>query len=509
MFFGFAYVQSISKMKSFLTMRRRRKDLLRRMKKIFLFVVCLILAVNLNAFAKSELVIDAADVDEIEENSYGIALLEYSNGITITSDGSTISKANGTLQLTAQISQPLTEESIIWSIESGKNFATIDQNGLLTAVTNGVVVCKAKSTVDESRFAYKTVTIAIKTESQYAHLEMYGVGGCAISGTQNGATKYWGSVSASDYPIGDEFELKAVPKNNKEFLYWSTNDGKIVSYNDTYKFTLGTDLKLRAVCADVSDTKRQIIFRDLSGKILAEGPTTSEITVPSNPYAIGYEFLCWVADGKRYELTAGSKLDGNIVNKNTIFAAGYVKSTVKYDLTAIGADISSGSYCYNDLVSLNHLEPEKNKKFSYWKRDGKIVSYSDTYNFYMGTYSTVVEAVFTDIDEPIAEVPLIAMSEPMIIEGNKISFTAERYLPQQYKLIATGIVLDKSSASVTLETYGAINSMATSTENIGQYTVRKKDVSSGDTWFARGYMIYADGDDIMTIYSDTVSKKMN
>lgn len=468
---------------------------MKNMKKIVFLTICLLFSFVLCV---------SATADNFETETY-----EYTNGISITSPASTITQADATLQLTAVILDALPEESIIWSIESGKNCATIDQNGLLKAVTNGVVVCKAKSTVDESRFAYKTIIISIQTQKQWAKLDLMGVG-CSFKRMVNGEEKTLGAYLVNDFVVGTEFDLEAVAKkSNMEFLYWKGSDGRIISYDPKYKFILGTDMKLTAVYAEIQDESYHVVFRDISGKILAEGPTTSTISVPALSNPVGYEFYCWIADKKQYDFDEKSVFEASSVNKNTIFTAGYVKSSIKYNLTVENADVSTGSYYYNDVVTLNHILPPSDKKFAYWKRDGQIVSYSDTYTFYMGAYDTKIEAVFVDISEPVAEVPIVVMSEPIVTDTNKISFTAERYLPEQYTLVATGIILNNSSANITLDTYGIKNSMSASFKNIGQYTVRKKDVSDGETWYARGYMIYADADNIITVYSDTVSKSLN
>ena len=479
------------------------------MKKIVLIAACFICAMTLNVFAKPDIVTDISDDETVvlysADEEYELS--EYENQISIVSDTSTISEAGGTLQLTAVIENPLSAESVVWSIESGKNYATIDQNGLVKAVTNGVVVCKAKSTVDASRFAYKTIIISIQTEKKWAHLDLMGVG-CTFRRRVGDQIKTIGGYQSTDYLAGTQFDLEAVPKTTKvdgadvattEFLYWKGSDGRVVSYDPVYKFTLGTDMKLTAVCASVTGSSRHVVFKDISGKILSEGPTTSTITIPSEPFALGYEFYCWVADGKEYDFTARTKFDTSGISKNTIFTAGYVKAPVKYNLSVTGAKEGGGKYYYNDFISLHAAETEEGRKFAYWKRDGKIISYDSTYEFYMGAHDSCIEAVFADTDEPVALVPIIILDEPMIVDTNKISFTAERYLPEQYTLVATGIIMDNSTANITLDTYGVKNSMASSNANTGKYTIRKKDIAANETWYARAYMIYADKDNIITI----------
>lgn len=442
----------------------------------------------------------------VEEEDSEFELLEYENGITITAPSSTITTSGGTLQLTATITEPMEGESYIWSIESGSNCATIDQNGLVTAVTNGTVVCKVHSTMDSTKIAYKTIVIAIKTETQKISVGIMGVGGTQITGSINGESRVFGSMNTASYDDGTEFVLKVTPKEGYEFIYWK-NFERIVSFDPEYSFTLGSAMNLSAVCGKTDGSNLLVTFKDMSGNVLIEGYTSAEIKTPTKPFTLGYKFHCWVADGNMYNFTPNSVLDTSNIAKNTMFSAGYIKDSTEYTVTATGADSTGGTYMYNDLVVLNPAEPEEGKRFAYWKRDGKIVSYDETYKFYVGAFDTHVEAVFVDIGEAVAEVPIIVMSEPQVVDGNKISFVAERYLPERYTLASTGIILSNSSSNITLNMVGVTHSQANSTTNKGQYTIRKKDVRYGEIWYARGYMIYKDGDNLITIYSDPVAGK--
>jgi hypothetical protein len=68
--------------------------------------------------------------------------------VTVTGAGSaiTISVNKGTLQMTATISPSnATDKTVVWSVINGTGSATINQSGLLTAITDGTVTVKATS----------------------------------------------------------------------------------------------------------------------------------------------------------------------------------------------------------------------------------------------------------------------------------------------------------------------------------------------------------------------------
>lgn len=83
--------------------------------------------------------------------------------ITTENNVSAIDTNAGTLQLTATVLPAEANQSVVWSIISGSEFATLSTTGLITAVANGTVTAQAVSTVD----ATLTDTIEITITNQY------------------------------------------------------------------------------------------------------------------------------------------------------------------------------------------------------------------------------------------------------------------------------------------------------------------------------------------------------
>jgi len=71
-----------------------------------------------------------------------------------------ITEDDGTLQLTANVIPEEANQDVIWTMDSGETFATVDENGLVTAIaSNAVVTVKASSAQNESIFDTFDVTI--------------------------------------------------------------------------------------------------------------------------------------------------------------------------------------------------------------------------------------------------------------------------------------------------------------------------------------------------------------
>ena len=84
-------------------------------------------------------------------------------GISI-SGGNAISTPGGSLQLSATVTPSnATDKSVVWSITGGTGQATISQNGLVTAVSNGNVIIRA--TANGGTDIYATTTISVTNQT--------------------------------------------------------------------------------------------------------------------------------------------------------------------------------------------------------------------------------------------------------------------------------------------------------------------------------------------------------
>ena len=73
-----------------------------------------------------------------------------------------ITTENGTLQLVATISPSEANQEVIWSVISGDDFASVDSEGLVTAIANGTATIRATSVEDETKFGEIEVIINIQ-----------------------------------------------------------------------------------------------------------------------------------------------------------------------------------------------------------------------------------------------------------------------------------------------------------------------------------------------------------
>ena len=301
-----------------------------------------------------------------------------------------------------------------------------------------------------------------------------------------------GASSVKDYAVGRTLMLSAVGEGT--FMYWKDADsGLIVSYNKDYEFTVGSARKLIAIFAESGGA--YVTFKNINGFVLAEG-LASSLTVPKDPYVYGYEFAGWyVGNNEKTSLKAG---DGINVSENTVYFAGFGKKETAYKITVNGEE---KTYSYNDKVTVVADAEKDGKTFSYWKKDGIAASYDKEYSFY-ATAGSVLEAVYGENAE---NKNVLVMANPVMADETRIAFFAERNISSDCEIIETGILMGKAEG-LTLES-ASIKAVAKSKAQNGQYTVRKKGVVSGETWYGRAYVIYRDSTgSAQIIYSNEVSK---
>jgi uncharacterized protein YjdB len=125
---------------------------------------------------------------------YGLKTITISNqvipvtGITITGAGgvTTISTDNGTLQLSASVTpDDATNKEVRWSIQNGTGQATINDSGIITAVSNGTIT--ATATAQDGAGVYGTLGITISNQFiPVTSITVSGIGGLSTISTDNG-----------------------------------------------------------------------------------------------------------------------------------------------------------------------------------------------------------------------------------------------------------------------------------------------------------------------------------
>ena len=295
-----------------------------------------------------------------------------------------------------------------------------------------------------------TVSVYIGAENADASLITVSKGGIA-AGVVDGTVARGTTITAT-----------AESNEDYEFIYWMDNAKRYIQDDETYTFTAGTNTAVFAVYADKTDTFKLFdYFTDSGTRVYSvEAEDEAEIITPELEMT-GYTGGAW---------------------KKTIDNAEYVTFTPDWEnatkattsVTLNGAAYESGSY--GDKVTVN----KTSDSFVSWKKNGNIVSYDDTYTFYMWD---VLEALVESTEGEKSNFPAVALFE----NGGK--YMLELINCDGVEIVEKGILFG-----------GTIDSCLkkfVSRTNLSQFTIIE------DTYTdAKAYVIYRDGADLRVAYSD-------
>lgn len=324
----------------------------------------------------------------------------------------------------------------------------------------------------------------------------------AVSGTVYNVTdgKDLSNSSRTVYDSMDKtVTLKAVNNADSEFLYWKDNEsGTVISQNKEITLNIGSGRTLTAVFAE-SDVGYFVMFKNANGKEVWAGYATEDITAPQNSYIMGYNFAGWAKENDTQNLIKpNSIVKKESITQNTVFKAGFNQDSKLYTVEIKNGSSRGGSFKYNTKISVTALE-QKEKVFAYWMKDSQIVSYDKEYTFYVNS-DCVLEAVY-DAESSNTQA-LICMANPVLLNENKIAFFAERNVSDKIKVLESGILISDEN-TINLDSY-KYKAKSLSTANCGQFTVRKANVKSGETYYAAAYMILTDETGTYVKYSNVV-----
>lgn len=319
----------------------------------------------------------------------------------------------------------------------------------------------------------------------------------------HGSVYNWKYGDVKTFVLGSNVTITAVDNKDSYFLYWKNSGGRILSTNPEYAFVIGCDETITAVFAEKD--KHLVTFKNGDGEIikLVYVIVGSIVEFPKEPSKYGYTFVGW---DKTAEEIKESKDD-------IVVTALFKKNEETVTISVYGGS-GTGEYKIKDYVTVVADVPEEGQMFSHWVDDsGNILCYDATYKFY-AVRDINLTAVFIDESGVVEQKASIAITNITKLEG-KLSFVAERIVPEGSTIVSHGIILTNNSSTGISETdfiIGAtdvLKGTAKTTQLVGTFVLSKSAVP-GETWYARGFVIYKDSDGkIITVYSNIKEETLN
>lgn len=304
------------------------------------------------------------------------------------------------------------------------------------------------------------------------------------------ATDVNGKISKQDIPRGETVELSAPEINSagKVFKRWvkGTDENGIcvsVKANDTYKVI--TNTYLTAIYGDAVEADGKVVeFYNENGEYFTTvAAVDGKAVLPTEkPFLPGYTFLGWYIS-EEDKLTEGTALTADVTRAVAKFVGKTVLTTTGYNIVQInGTQLKV--YDFGTLVS------GSDDKAKYWLRDGQIVKFGTTYDYYIWDAANIMSSYdATTAIRPTVVLDKYSVDGAYMIEYDKGNET-----------IAEVGILFGSSAKITID---SCNSKATSQWNRahGQFSATPV---SGDA-YARGYLIYGSEGNYKVIYTDAIA----
>ena len=340
------------------------------------------------------------------------------------------------------------------------------------------------------------------------------VGSGSVNAKFGNTSKVW-NVSQTVYVNASErFELTAVPHDGFEFLWWTDQNGVILTTDKTYSFIPGNDCTVIACYKETEPEDAFVIVRDPIGKkILASGNVCDGnlFAVPKYTVYGAYNFVGWFdANGNEYVPNP----DNNFVVKGSvvIYARYNLRVKESYTITAIGGTPGIQKAQYNSTVTVTAEKMKDGKHFSGWyDENGHLMSTRLSYSFPVFKDMTLEAKYERDSELSVAPNVYITISERQAREeGQTLVIDVVWDVPEGCTMIKSGLVRTYNENKADNLVIGTSDSDIKSKENetnkssgIYEYTLTMGADSSQRDLYVRGYIIYKDADgNVKTLYTD-------
>lgn len=329
----------------------------------------------------------------------------------------------------------------------------------------------------------------------------------------NGETQQSGYTAP--WPKGTEVTLEA-DNSDGTFAYWTDREGICLSNTPVYTFQVSDITEYYAIYKNDDLETTEVIFLSDYGQVIERKNyhKGEEVSMPVGPSRLGYEFVSWnkTAEEIKTLINAGETM--------VVVVPVYEKTELKFGLTVTGGSIiyqenlpdSDGKYTYGTRLQIQAEKPEEGMLFSHWEdEDGNILSYRDTYLFMLNKDMTIHGVFVPDGTVPEKKAAIVISGSRAYIEDNviKVSFSATRDVPDEFTVIANGIIVTddslvgRSEDEFILGGENVKTGNSSNKTNKGVHTLSIRNAGRNITWYARGFLTYEDQEgNQYTIYSD-------
>lgn len=271
--------------------------------------------------------------------------------------------------------------------------------------------------------------------------------------TVNNTYENYGNVDAdygeNAYPYLSTVTLTATPVSGAEFVGWEVS-GKKISDDPVLTFTATSDVTVTPIFADTTDNITVVFLDKYDNVVYSYAGTVADFAaamaegIPTGTSYPGYTFDSW--DITDEEILA--------INKSTTVYGNYTATGNTYKVVLDGEGTIDGEAVTEKDVTYDSPVTVQSDSATAWIVDNQIVSYGDTYTFFVGSNITV-----TPVTETVTAKPEVGMVGTTVTSesAKNVNYLATMTVPDGYTLLDHGFVYvaDKVGADVvTLDNVG-------------------------------------------------------
>ncbi|MCR4615803.1 MAG: hypothetical protein K5756_06620 [Clostridiales bacterium] len=327
-------------------------------------------------------------------------------------------------------------------------------------------------------------------------------------------------------PVGTEITLTPVERyteanpssagNIAPFMCWETDKHKIITMNREYKFTATSSRKIFVVFANHPVGEYTVRYVNNAG-ILLHSFTVPTGSTPESYDPVGFLQTYTVPALDGYDFLGWDQKPDDYKNSTTfvIVRPKYVLIPTTYTLDFTNTSGVSGARTYDAFskaAAIANPTDSEGKPFLYWKDavTGEILCYNTLFLFYI-TRNTTLTAVYGE--EPVSGgVCVRIVNAVKDITKGTMTFYSERSATSDLTVVETGILLSTANLnenSFLVTTAGVLKGISNSSANSGLYSLTKKGVTEGNTYYARAYVAYRDANGAYNVaYSGIYTETM-
>lgn len=301
------------------------------------------------------------------------------------------------------------------------------------------------------------------------------------------------------------YRQSITPPEGTTFAFFALNGYVSEKLASDYQFPVRTKTEIDAYYHPAGQFV--VIFADSNNKVLDVKYVTSGQTVSvtaANTAAATLVKYGMTLNGESTRWKTSDNIGPEVaITSNRIFYAQYTKTNAStYNLTVTGGISNKETYAFNEIATVTANTPSGGNVFSHWEdAEGNVLSTKSVYKFTM--YKTMaVTAIFAA--SPEYNVPVVNMSDAIVLRDNTVSYLGQFDLPAGYEFIESGFLFSRSSMILFRTSLGATIAQS----NVHNSTTKEYLMTFSDTLFnsIRAYVTVkqTSNSEILTYYSENV-----